>query len=244
MPALADHMPTIVPSQADLQAWGALWLGTAGSNGAAKAANCFDKKQGMDFGKVFDMAFGRALAEMLGNIPVVEITAGASLLPPQPNCVEVGGARIIGGIRPQNFDAAYRPDGPRVVLDSKTLNDAKSIGKNWQNMVNDVSTESATIHTRFPYCVTVLIVAVPRPALMPKQERDLVRTLERLGSRDEVLDQDHLAEAIAFIVWDPATGTLDPDVPGPDSPIRLENVNARIYDAYTKRYQGLPPHDD
>jgi len=29
MPALADHMPTIVPSQADMLAWGALWLGTA-----------------------------------------------------------------------------------------------------------------------------------------------------------------------------------------------------------------------
>jgi hypothetical protein len=233
MPALANHMPTIVPSQDALRDWGTIWLGTAGSNGSMKAANCFDKKQGMDFGKVFDMAFGHALAQMLGGIDVVEINAGASLLPPQPNCVEVGGARIIGGIRPQNFDAAYRPDGPRVVLDSKTLNDAKSIGKNWQNMVNDLSTEAATIHTRFPYCLAVLIVAVPRPALMPKQERDMVRTLERLGSRNDVLDQDHLAEAIA-----------DPNVPSHDSPIRLENVNKRIYDAYTKRYQGLPPHDD
>ena len=82
MPARADHMPNIVPSQADLQAWGVIWLGTAGSNGPVKAANCFDKKHGMDFGKVFDLAFGRALAVMLGGIPVVEINAGASLLPP------------------------------------------------------------------------------------------------------------------------------------------------------------------
>lgn len=244
MPALADHMPTIVPSKAYLKEWGAKWLGTVGSNGKAKEAFCFDKKQGMDFGKEFDLAFGRALAEMLGGIDVVEVTANGSLLPPQPNCVEVGGARIIGGIRPQNFDAAYRPDGPRVVLDSKTLNDEKSVGKNWQNMVNDLSTEAATIHTRFPYCVVVLVFAVPRPALKAKQQRDVVRTLERLGSRNDVLDQDHLAEAIALVVWDPATGELDPDVPGPNSPIRLENVNTRIYDAYTKRYQGLPPHDD
>ena len=248
MPRLADEMPRIIPSTEALREWGAVWLGTEGSlqNGAptVKNANCFDKKQGMDFGKVFDLAFGHALAAMLGGIDVIEITTSGSLLPPQPNCVEVGGARIIGGIRPQNFDAAYRPDGPRVVLDSKTLNDAKSIWKNWQNMVNDISTEAATIHTRFPYCLAVLIVAVPRPALMPKQARDLVRTLERLGSRNDVLDQDHLAEAIAFIVWDPVTGELDPDVPGPHSPIRLENVNARIYEAYTKRYQGLPPHDD
>jgi len=51
----------------------------------------------------------------------------------------LGKARIVGGIRPQNYDAAYRPDGPRVVYDSKTRNDRKSIGKNWQNMVNDLA---------------------------------------------------------------------------------------------------------
>lgn len=84
-------MTIIVAFQAYLKAWAAIWLGTAGSSGAVKATNCFDKKQGMDFGKVFDMAFGRALADMLGGIPVVEINAGASLLLPQPNCVEVGG---------------------------------------------------------------------------------------------------------------------------------------------------------
>lgn len=36
-----------------------------------------------------------------------------------------------------------------------------------------------------------------RSALMQKQVRDLVHTLERLGSRDDVLDQVHLAEAAA-----------------------------------------------
>lgn len=241
-------MPRIIPSTEALREWGQVWLGTEGSiqkgNPTTKEPNCFDKKQGMDFGKVFDQAFGEALATMLGGIDVVQITSGQGLLPPHPNCVEVGDARIIGGIRPQNFDAAYRPDGPRVVLDSKTLNDTKSVGKNWQNMVNDLSTEATTIHTRFPYSVVVLIFAVPRPALLEKQQRDILRTLERLGSREDVLDQAHLAEAIALVVWDPVTGELDPDVPGPDSPIRLDNVNQRIFDAYTRRYQGLPPHDD
>ncbi|NVE95896.1 hypothetical protein HUO12_13405 [Altererythrobacter sp. JGD-16] len=241
-------MPRIIPSTAALRDWGSVWLGTAGSlkNGepTEKEPNRFDKKQGMDFGKVFDRAFGEALATMLGGIDVVSITSGQGLLPPQPNCVEVGDARIIGGVRPQNFDAAYRPDGPRVVLDSKTLNDEKSIGKNWQNMVNDLSTESTTIHTRFPYCVVVLIIAVPRPALLAKQEKDIIRTLERLGSRSDVLDQAHLAEAIALVVWDPHTGELDPNVPNDNSPIRLENVSKRIFDSYKQRYQGLPPHDD
>ena len=243
MTSLAERMPRIIPSAAVLREWGQIWLGTDGT-ARQKAPNCFDRKQAMDFGKVFDLAFGEALAAMLGGVEVVPVTAGQGLIPPHPNCVEVGEVQIIGGIRPQHFDAAYRPDGPRVVLDSKTLNDTSSVGKNWQNMVNDLGTEATTIHTRFPYCVVALIVAIPAPALLAKQRRDLVRTLERLGSRSDVLDQAHLAEAIAMVVWDPHTGELDADVPGAQSPIHLNNVSQRIYDAYTRRYQGLPPHDD
>ena len=139
-----------------------------------------------------------------------------SLLPPHKDCVEVGKVRIVGGIRPQNYDAAYRPHGPRVVYDSKTLNDQKSIAKNWQNMVNDLATEASTVHTRFPYCLVCFIVALPRPALQRPQEQALIRTLERLGSREDELDQPHLAEAIALVIWDPDNGGIDPTWPPGD----------------------------
>ena len=243
MTALADHMPIITPSTDALREWGRIWLSTERSGGRSKRPNRFDRKQAMDFGKVFDRAFGEALGTMLGGVPVRYIST-PSLVPPEGNCVEVGEARIIGGIRPQNFDAAYRPDGPRVVYDSKTLNDTDSVRKNWQNMVNDLGTEATTCHTRFPYCVVVLVVAIPRDALPATQEKDLIRTLERLGARNDVLDQAHLAEAIAFVVWDPHTGELDPNVPPRGSPIRLENVGERIHDNYVRRYKGLPPHDE
>ncbi len=242
MATLADNMPSIMPSNTDLSKWGHLWLGSEGSSGNKKR-RCFDRKQSMTFGKIFDEAFGAALAKMLGDIPT-RVIAKPSLLPPEENCVEIGAARIIGGIRAQNFDAAYRPDGPRVVFDSKTLNDTASIRKNWQNMVNDLGTEATTVHTRFPYCLVVLMVVIPYDALPPQQESDLVRTLERLGSRNHVLDQAHLAEAIALVVWDPHTGELVPNVPPAGSPIHSEKVRARIYDAYVNRYKGLPPHDD
>ena len=52
--------------------------------------------------------------------------------------VEVGPVRVIGGVRPQNFDVGYRPDAIRFAFDSKSLNDRESIGKNWQNMINDL----------------------------------------------------------------------------------------------------------
>ncbi|UYW26244.1 hypothetical protein OKC48_23735 [Methylorubrum extorquens] len=149
-------MPPLQINTAALSDWGALWRGTAGSLTAAgdpkpKKPDRFDKKQGMDFGVVFDTAFANALATMLGGIPVVD-PVNDSLLPPpgHSNAVERGKTRIVGGIRPQNYDAAYRPDGPRVVYDSKTLNDTKSIGKNWQNMVNDLATEASTSRSGAP----------------------------------------------------------------------------------------------
>jgi hypothetical protein len=244
-------MPQIKLDQDLLRKWGDIWLGTKGSEAKPKKKdakadpkpkkiNCFDKKQGMDFGIVFDGAFGNALAAMLGN--VVARPLDNSLLPPDKDVVEVGKTRIVGGIRPQNYDAAYRPDGPRVVYDSKTLNDAESIRKNWQNMINDLATEASTVHTRFPYCIVCFIVALPRPALLLPQEQALIRTLDRLGSRENELDQHHLAEAISLVIWNP-DGTIDQHSPPENSRLRLETMNERIYRAYLDRYRNLPPHE-
>lgn len=196
----------------------------------------------MNFASFIDKAFAQALAEMLGNIPVQEAVMSA-LVPPVPDCVEIGPVRVVGGIRPQNFDAAYRPDGPRVVFDSKTLNDLKSVGKNWQNMINDLATEAATIHTRFPYAVVAFMVVIPRPALAPKQEADIIRTLERLGARRDVLDQAHLAEALSLVVWNPDTGEIDGTTPPKESALRIERFSKILYPHYINRYKGLPPHD-
>jgi hypothetical protein len=240
-------MPEIVIDPAELLKWGQLWRGTVGTPSAAgvakpKLAGRFDKKQGMDFGYVFDAAFGKALAEMLGGIDVLK-PLDNSLLPPHKDCVEVGKVRIVGGIRPQNYDAAYRPDGPRVVYDSKTLNDKKSIAKNWQNMINDLATEASTVHTRFPYCLVCFIVALPRAALLPPQEQAIIRTLERLGSRDDELDQPHLAEALSLVIWNPDDGTIDVNSPPPESILRLEKMAERIAPRYLDRYKNLPPHE-
>ena len=242
MAELADHMPAVQLPTDTLKNWGQLWLGTVnpGKN-TGKNAESFDRHQSVNFASFIDLAFGEALAQMLGGIPVVRPDS-TSLIPAQPDCVEVGTVRIIGGIRPQNFDAAYRPDGPRVVFDSKTLNDLKSVGKNWQNMINDLATEAATIHTRFPYAIVAFVVVIPRPALAARQETDIIRTLERLGTRRDILDQTHLAEAISLVVWDPATGLIDTAAPPQDSILRIEKLSTTLYPHYVGRYKGLPPH--
>ena len=240
------QMPALDIPPSELARWGSLWSSTAGSRRAdgeqiVKRPERFDKRQGMEFGRVFDTAFGNALAEMLGGIPVITPNANA-LTAPAADCVEVGTTRVIGGIRPQNYDAAYRPDGPRVVFDSKTLNDESSIRKNWQNMINDLASEAATVHTRFPFCVVAFIVALPSPAVHQNQYRAISSTLERLGSRKDELDQHHLAEAIALVLWEPSTGGLAASSSDPASPISLPSFSRRLGQAYRSRYQHLPPH--
>jgi hypothetical protein len=240
------NMPPISISNLELIKWGEEWLGEKNSfNDNAKSKECFDRQQSVNFASFIDLAFGKALAEMLGLDPTNGLIrpTGNTLLPSQPDVVEVGPVRIVGGIRPQNFDAAYRPDGPRIVFDSKTLNDKESIGKNWQNMINDLGTEATTVHTRFPYAIVVFFVVLPKPALQAKQSQDLIRTLERLSTRKNVLDQHHLAEAIAMIVWDPETGEISKENPPAASHIRIEKVSKTIEDVYLDRYKGLPPHD-
>lgn len=243
MASLTD-MPAVHIDPVLLRTWSGVWSGTrASASGKTKKAKSFDKKQGMDFGKeVFDPAVAKALSKMLGDVPIKPAKRD-SLLPPEKNCIELGDTRVIGGIRPQNFDLAYRPDGMRIAYDSKTLNDAKSIQKNWQNMINDLATEATTIHTRFPYAIVIFLVIVPKQALQASQEFDMIRTLERLATRKSVQDHAHLAEAISLVVWDAQHGTIDAAIPISQSHLRLEQLPKIVTTLYLDRYKGLPPHD-
>ncbi|MEP7338309.1 MAG: hypothetical protein ABI977_11295, partial [Acidobacteriota bacterium] len=147
-------MPPVTVSQADLVLFGETWQRNGGSLSRTPP------QSSSQLGNLFDVAVGRALAAMLGGIPIVKPIA-TSLTAAQPDCVEVGPVRIIGGIRPQNFDVGYRPDGVRFAFDSKTLNDAKSVGKNSLNMINDLATEATTVHSRFPHAVVAFMFIVP-----------------------------------------------------------------------------------
>jgi len=195
----------------------------------------------MELGALLDHLVGEALATMLGGIPVVKPGA-ADLIPQQADCVEVGTCRVIGRVRPQNFDVVYRPDGVRFAFDSKTLNDCKSVQKNYQNMINDLGTEATTVHTRFPYAVVAFLVAIPQPCLLSPQKEALTGTLERLSSRGSPLNSSHKAEAISLVVWDPETGQVSETWPAKASCLRVERFSQQVQTAYLARYKGLPPH--
>ena len=150
--------------------------------------------------------------------------------------------RIIGGVRPQNFDVGYRPDGVRIAFDSKTLNDSESVKKNWQNMINDLATEATTVHSRFPHALVAFMVIIPTTCLVEPQRSAMIETLERLSRRVKVEDADYLAEAISLVLWNPADGSIDLTAPLLNSTLRIEKLSATIEAVYVSRYKGLPPH--
>lgn len=227
-------MPAVALTAADLMRIGQRW---------SAARVTLPKQAGEDVGNLCDEAVSGALAIMLGGIRVCAPRSAKALLPPQAECVEVGPARIIGGIRPQNFDVVYRPDGVRFAYDSKTLNTKKSVGKNYQNMVNDLGTEAATVHTRFPTAIVAFVFAVPTPCL-GTHRAGILGALSRLGGRPATNADLHKAEAIAIAAWDPSTGIVDPA--WPPSPqfanLRLENFSKQVEASYLERFAGLPPH--
>ncbi len=230
-------MPPIVIDVAELAKFGAAWQ----RNGENLSRT--PPFSSGDLGRLIDMAVGRSLAVMLGGVPIVSPSANA-LTAPQADCVEVGPVRIVGGVRPQNFDVGYRPDGVRFAFDSKTLNDKKSVGKNWQNMVNDLATEATTVHSRFPHAIVAFVVAVPEPCLGGAQRTALVETLERLARRTGVEGSPYMAEAITLLVWKPADGSVSDSIPQENSPLRLENFAPTVETVYRRRYKGLPPHTE
>lgn len=234
--ATLSSMPDVVIDSASLAPFGAKWKENGGKLSRSPPFSSLELCQ------VFDKAVAEALAGLLGGISVRSPKSSNALVPAEPDCVELGHIRIIGGVRPQNFDVGYRPDGVRFAFDSKTLNDTESIGKNWQNMVNDISTEATTVHTRFPHAVVAFLVAVPAPCVEASQCKAMIETLERLARRTDVNDPAHMAESIALVVWNPDDGTLSSTIPPMMSPLRIESFSKHVESAYVERYKGLPPH--
>lgn len=229
MPAINLHADVLLP-------FGAQWTARGG------ALSRTPPQSSGELGHLIDAAFGDALAVMLGGLSIV-VPNSNSLVPAQADCVEVGTVRVVGGVRPQNFDVGYRPDGVRVAFDSKTLNDRKSVGKNYQNMINDLATEATTVHSRFPSAVVAFVVAIPEPCLpVGPLANALIGTLTRLGGRTLVDEALHRAEALSLLVWDPATGQISLATPHPMSSLRIERFSERVQATYRDRFQGLPPH--
>jgi hypothetical protein len=67
-------------------------------------------------------------------------------------------------------------------------------------------------------------------------ERAVAR-LVRAGGRRTEADAPHLLEAIAVVVYDPVTGTIDPNLPSKGSGLRWDQFVASIASAYEARFE-------
>jgi hypothetical protein len=123
------------------------------------------------------------------------------------------------------------------------LNDTRSVGKNFQNMVNDLGTEATTVHTRFPYALVGFMVVVPSPCFRGAVRSRFTRMLDRLVGRESPIDVPHKAEALSLVLWDPVAGIVDPNWPERGSPLRIERFSDQVQAQYHERYDGMPPHD-
>jgi hypothetical protein len=65
-----------------------------------------------------------------------------------------------------------------------------------------------------------------------------VNRLVRAGGRRTEGDAAHLLEAIAVIVYDPDSGTLDQSVPPPGSGLRWDEFIATLVTAYEARFES------
>ena len=225
-----------------LSQFGTNWIAN-GNRFTGKLHRGFNSAEAL--GDHIDQTVAGAFSTMLGGVPIHKASGAdkTQLYPPEPNCVETAPVTIVGGIRKQNYDVAYRPDGVRFAFDSKTLNEAKSVGKNWQNMVNDLATEASTVHTRFPMAVVAFFVLIPEPALGGQLD-SLTWRLDGLGGRVDEFGPMHVAEAMCFAAWDPNTGLVSPTTPDPTAhaKLRIENFSSQVELAYKTRYSGTPPH--
>lgn len=234
MASLAS-LPSIVISSAKLKQFGQQWKKNGGSLSRSPPFSS------MELTKTLDAAVASSLATMLGGIPIVPGKRD-QLWPPGQDCVELAPVTVVGAVRTQTFDVAYRPDGIRIAVDSKTLNDAKSVAKNYQNMINDLATEATTVHLRFPYAVVGFLVAIPEGCIPAGQQAALIQTLERLAARSRPDHAPHLAEGIALVIWDPVTGQINGALPTAQSPITLGAFATQLEKTYVDRYKGSPPH--
>ena len=246
-PSLNLPAPPLKFHQEDMKAWGEIWRGKnpekTGSAWKEDRVDYFVKKDAMDFANYLDSTTAECLSQFLGGIPI-QFAKQNHLTPIDGRvCVELGEITICGGVRQQNFDVAFRPDGPRIIVDSKGLNATKSIQKNWQNMINDIATEATTVHLRYPYAITSFVIALPKQALRDSQRADIINTLERMAGRDLPHYPPSLSEIITLMIWDVDTGEVDPEYPHPDSPLRVEKFSEILERTYCSRYKGLLPHE-
>jgi hypothetical protein len=123
-----------------------------------------------------------------------------------------------------------------------------AVGRALWNRFGDIRAFAVNIHLKFPFAVVGGVLAVPtyeergggasdsRAATGHLVQRMVTRLL-RPGLRRSEADAAHLLEAIAVLLYDPDTASLDTGIPPPGSGLRWEEFVDLMVKAYEARFE-------
>lgn len=132
-----------------------------------------------------------------------------------------------GGLGPKKVDVSYADEKHGLILavSVKSINFAP-FGKNLMNRFSDLTTESITLHLRFPYSVICAFFAMPNAADQDLTAQRTESTFSRatklfstISGREEYTDPGEKFENVTMMLFQPIT-KMDSS-----SSIRLINTN-------------------
>lgn len=168
-----------------------------------------------------------------------------------PMADAVAGERDVGGgLRTVQADVSEmtRTDGLTLAIEIKPVHLA--VGRAIWNRFGDVRTFAVNIHLKFPFAVVGGIMTLPTRERVrsgdDSQWKSTTHLVERAvtrfvraGGRETEGDAPHLLEGIGVVVFDEATGRLDPDIPPPGCGLRWGEFVDRLAVSYTARFGDL-----
>lgn len=156
----------------------------------------------------------------------------------------VGEHKVHGALRTANSDvtSVEITDGVRLAVEIKPV--YLAVGRAIWNRFGDVRSFAVNIHLKFPFAIVGGVMPIPtyewnddgtKKSTVHLVER-LIRRFELIGGRTSDGDPPHAIEATTVLLFDPDTAELSDQIPGPDSPLRIERFAQTIVDLYEGRF--------
>jgi hypothetical protein len=157
---------------------------------------------------------------------------------------EAGERKVAGALRVVKADVSeyHELDGLRLAVEIKPVNLA--VGRAIWNRFGDIRAFAVNLHLKFPFAVVGGVLVIPtyeeRNDGTTKATTHLIQRavgrLVRAGGRRTEGDAPHLLEAIAVVVFDPATAKLAPDLPPKKSGLRWDDFVTQLATVYDSRF--------
>lgn len=183
------------------------------------------------------------LSAALGRVLLTDLS---KFIPNLATRGHAGERKVAGALRVENADVSetHELDGLRLAIEIKPINLA--VGRAIWNRFGDIRSFAVNMHLKFPFAVVGGVLVIPTYEVKRNAERRstthlIERAIERLrraGGRQNEAGAAHLLEAIAVVVYDPDTATLNTSMPPAGSGLRWDEFISQLAAAYQTRFEG------